>query len=99
MRSTECRSIVGFVARVLVVYAGAGALIAREPAPHASGMRDASASEVAKSFGLAIGPSVPASIDGVAIRVVDASGQAVGDALVISVDEVEFTYSAIAPDE
>jgi hypothetical protein len=46
--------------------------------------------ELAKSYGLAL---EPAPADGVPIRVVDAvSGKPVGDALVVSVDEAEFTY-------
>src|SRR5262245_26409787 len=50
-----------------------------------------SAAELAKSYGLELRPEVA---DGVAIRVVDAaSHKAVSDALVVSVDEWEFTYS------
>jgi hypothetical protein len=49
-----------------------------------------SAAELAKSYGLELRPEVA---DGVPIRVVDAaSGKPVGDALVVSVDETEFTY-------
>jgi hypothetical protein len=48
------------------------------------------AAELAKSYGLEIRPQVA---DGVPIRVVDAtSGKPVDDALVVSVDETEFTY-------
>jgi hypothetical protein len=50
-----------------------------------------SAAELAKSLGLEVLPHVA---DGVPIRVVDAaSGKPVGGALVVSVDETEFTYS------
>lgn len=50
-----------------------------------------SAAELAKSYGLEIRPE---AADGVPIRVVDAaSGKPVGDALVVSVDESEFTYA------
>jgi hypothetical protein len=49
------------------------------------------AAELAKSYGLEVQPEVA---DGVPIRVVEAaSGKPVGDALVVSVDESEFTYS------
>ncbi len=49
------------------------------------------AAELAKSYGLTLRPEVA---DGVPIRVIDAtSGNPVGDALVVSVDEWAFTYS------
>ena len=56
-----------------------------------------SAVELARSYGLAL---QPAPADGVPIRVVDAaSGRPVGDALVVSIDEYEFTYGDVDYDD
>lgn len=62
----------------------------RSDSASSSGAPAATAEQLAKGYGLEIRPAVP---DGVPIRVLDAAtGKPVAGALVVSVDESEFTY-------
>jgi hypothetical protein len=84
MPTTRLVKYLGIASIVALVWACRSAPESKLQAPPRS------AAELAKSYGLELRPEVA---DGVPIRVVDAaSGKPVGDALVVSVDETEFTY-------